>query len=118
MGPENKVIGLKIGIVSALQLLQARLGETQEGMARRLGCTLGAWSKWFRGERTPSGEWLLRILALCPDEETLKNFLDIGEIGSKLPLISEVPIEKKEAPRAGGVHADVKFTGKYRPKRP
>ncbi len=61
-------------ISSALIQLRAALGETQEGMARKLGCTLGAYSKWERGERTPSGEWLLKILALCPDEATRSAF--------------------------------------------
>jgi transcriptional regulator with XRE-family HTH domain len=70
----EKSVSLKFGIVSALQLLQARLGETQEGMARRVGCTLGAWSKWYRGENTPRGDWMLKILALCPDDETRSAF--------------------------------------------
>ncbi len=61
-------------ISSALIQLRAALGETQEGMARKLGCTLGAYSKWERGERTPGGQWLLKILALCPDEATRSAF--------------------------------------------
>jgi len=61
-------------ISTALMKLRNTLGETQEGMARRLGCTLGAYSKWERGERTPGGEWLLKILALCPDEATRSAF--------------------------------------------
>ena len=61
-------------ISAALMTLRTALGETQEGMARKLGCTLGAYSKWERGERTPGGEWLLKILALCPDEATRSAF--------------------------------------------
>jgi transcriptional regulator with XRE-family HTH domain len=65
-------------IAGAVAALQQALGETQEGMARRLGCTLGAYSKWVRGERTPSGRWLLKLIALCPDPETRARFgLDI-----------------------------------------
>ena len=43
-------------------------------MARKLGCTLGAYSKWVRGERIPSGDWMLELLQLCPDEETRAEF--------------------------------------------
>lgn len=88
VAPEEKVLMVKIGIVSALKVLQARLGETHEGMARRLGCTFSAYSKWLYGVNIPSGDWMLRILAVCPDEETQRNFLDIGKIGDKLPSIS------------------------------
>jgi transcriptional regulator with XRE-family HTH domain len=112
VAPGEKVAGIKIGVVSALQLLQERLGETQEGMARRLGCTLGAWSKWVRGENTPRGIWMLQILALCPDEETHDAFfVDIGEVGSKIPSISRPGLAKveKEAPRPGGMRADARI---------
>lgn len=116
MAPGEKVAGIKIGVVSALQLLQERLGETQEGMARRLGCTLGAWSKWVRGENTPRGIWMLQILALCPDEETHDAFfVDIGEVGSKIPSISRPGLAKveKEAPRPGGARASGKLASRY-----
>jgi len=116
VAPGEKVAGIKIGVVSALQLLQERLGETQEGMARRLGCTLGAWSKWVRGENTPRGIWMLQILALCPDEETHDAFfVDIGEVGSKIPSISRPGLAKveKEAPRPGGARASGKLASRY-----
>lgn len=61
-------------ISSAIMSLQKSLHETQEGMARRLGCTLGAYSKWVRGERTPGGNWLIKLLTLCPDEQTRAAF--------------------------------------------
>jgi hypothetical protein len=117
---EEKVSGVKIGIVSALQLLQARLCETQEGMARRLGCTLGAWSKWYRGENTPRGDWMLRILALCPDEETRRNFLDIGEVRSRIPTISrpEMPKEEEEACHPGAMDACGRIKPKYYKRGP
>ena len=56
----------------------------------------------------PGGDWMLRILALCPDEETRSAFfLDIGEIGSKIPLISRPKVRiEKEASRAGAMRAD------------
>jgi hypothetical protein len=61
-------------IQSAILLLEARLGETQEGMARILGCTLGAYSKWHRGETIPGGQWLIKMIQLCPDDETRAAF--------------------------------------------
>ena len=62
------------GLAEAVLGLQRALGETQEGMARKLGCTLGAYSKWVRGDRTPSGDWLIKMLQLCPDDDTRAAF--------------------------------------------
>ena len=59
---------------TAIMSLQETLGETQEAMARRIGCTLGAYAKWRRGERIPSGDWLIKILAFCPDDESRAAF--------------------------------------------
>lgn len=112
---DEKVSAVKIGIISALQLLQGRLNETQEGMARRLGCTLGAWSKWVRGENQPRGVWMLKILALCPDEETRNNFLDIAEVGSKIPSTPGVGVrkEKEEASRPGAMNKRGRIAPKH-----
>ena len=38
------------------------------------GHLLGAYSKWVRGDRTPSGDWLIKMLQLCPDEDTRAAF--------------------------------------------
>ena len=62
------------GLAEAVLGLQRALVETQEGMARKRGCTLGAYSKWVRGDRTPSGDWLIKMLQLCPDEDTRAAF--------------------------------------------
>lgn len=65
---------------------------------------------------------MLKILALCPDEETRANFfVDIAEPGSKLPLISrpEVPKEPGEGAAPRGMRYEqlrVKIP-KARPKR-
>src|SRR3989442_14652344 len=67
------------GLAEAVLGLQRALGETQEGMARRLGCTLGAYSKWVRGERTPGGTWPIKLITLCPDAQTRARVgADIG----------------------------------------
>lgn len=70
----GKKTALENNFSEAIKQLQARLKETQEGMARRIGCTLGAYVKWRRGERLPSAEWLVRILNVCPDEGTREAF--------------------------------------------
>jgi transcriptional regulator with XRE-family HTH domain len=46
------------------------MGETQEGMARRLGVSLSGYKFWEAGSRTPSAGWILKLQALCPNEET------------------------------------------------
>lgn len=61
-------------LAEAVKELQSYLGETQEGMARRLGCTLAAYSKWVREERMPGGEWIIRMLELCPDDRARAAF--------------------------------------------
>lgn len=68
----------------------------------------------------PSGDWMLKILALCPDEETRNNFLDIAEVGSKIPTISrrEAPKEGEEAPRSEVTRPDGKRIPKYSKSRP
>ncbi len=54
----------------AIRTLRVALGETQEGMARRLGISLSGYRYWESGHRTPRGRWLLRLRELCPDPET------------------------------------------------
>jgi transcriptional regulator with XRE-family HTH domain len=59
---------------TAIRELRQALGVTQEGMARRLGCTLSGYIQWEKGRRVPGGEWLLKLMALCPDAETRSLF--------------------------------------------
>jgi hypothetical protein len=108
MGVEEKVFRREIAFGVALKVLQRRLSTTQEGMARLIGCTLRAYTNWVAGGNLPTGDWMLKILALCPDEDTRNNFLDIGETGSKIPSSprAEVPIEKQEVRQPGAMHPD------------
>lgn len=69
-----KVAEIRAGLTSAIRQLREALGETQEGMARRLGCTLSGYIQWEKGRRLPGGDWLLKLMALCPDEETRDLF--------------------------------------------
>ncbi len=59
---------------TAILRLRSALGETQEGMARRLGCTLSGYIQWEKGRRIPGGDWLMKLMALCPDGDTRSLF--------------------------------------------
>ena len=69
-----KLAEIHSGLATAIRTLRRRLGETQEGMARLLGCTLSGYIQWEKGRRIPGGDWLLKLMALCPDEETRNLF--------------------------------------------
>lgn len=81
----------------AIRALRKALGQTQEGMARRLGISLSGYRYWESGERTPRGRWLLRLRELCPDAETRAFFgRDIGSEGMQVSPPRATP------PAAGG----------------
>lgn len=69
---------------SAILSLRRALGETQEGMARRIGCSFAAYRKWESGIASPGGQWLIRLLALCPNDEIRRAFdLESGILNLK-----------------------------------
>lgn len=43
-------------------------------MAAILGCSSAGYQKWEHGTAQPSAEWLLRLLQLCPNEQTRNAF--------------------------------------------
>lgn len=57
-----------------IRVLRAALGETQEGMAKRLGMSFHGYIKWERGISAPRSSQLEKILALCPDVESRADF--------------------------------------------
>ncbi|MGH9354927.1 MAG: helix-turn-helix domain-containing protein [Terriglobia bacterium] len=59
---------------AAIRGLREALGRSPEVMAKILGCSLPAYVKWEAGSLTPGGEWLIRLLQICPDEETRNGF--------------------------------------------
>ena len=61
MAPENI-------FAPAILKLRKELGETQEGMARRLNCSLPAYQRWEMGTRIPNGEYLLKMIQMCPND--------------------------------------------------
>jgi len=61
-------------VASAIRGLRLALGNTPETMAGLIGCSSAGYEKWERGAAAPSAQWLLRILQLCPDEETRNAF--------------------------------------------
>ena len=69
-------------IIGAFRLLRDRLGETQDGMAKRLGLSLSGWQQWEYGKRRQKGlrgPELKAVLDLCPDEETRALFTAPGQ---------------------------------------
>jgi transcriptional regulator with XRE-family HTH domain len=64
----------EVDLPAAIKGLREALGKSPESMARILGCSLPAYQKWELGTLAPSGEWLLRMLQVCPDEETRNAF--------------------------------------------
>jgi transcriptional regulator with XRE-family HTH domain len=61
-------------ISTAIKALRNKLGQTHGGMARLLGTSLRTYDRWEAGDSIPRGTMLVRILALCPDEETRAHF--------------------------------------------
>jgi len=93
---------------AAILSLRQLLGQTQEEIARTLGCGLRNYQRWEAGDTIPRGDWMLKILALCPDEDARAAFfVDISQASSKMAASPrpEVPTEK-ETSRAGAMRAD------------
>ena len=64
----------EVDLPTAILGLREALGKSQESMARIVGCSLPAYQKWELGSLVPNAEWLVRMLQLCPDEETRNAF--------------------------------------------
>jgi len=56
--------------------LRGRLGETPESMARRLNCPVSIYQTYEAEKNTvtPNGEVMVKILSLCPDDESRASF--------------------------------------------
>ncbi len=80
----------------AVRALRSALGETQEGMARRLGISLSGYRYWESGQRTPRGRWLVRLRELCPGEGTRVLF---G--GTAGPPVGGVGRDEAQGPATG-----------------
>lgn len=61
-------------MASAIRGLRLALGKAPETMAQLIGCSSAGYEKWEQGTVAPSAQWLLRMLQLCPDEETRNAF--------------------------------------------
>jgi transcriptional regulator with XRE-family HTH domain len=64
----------EIDLGPAIRGLRQALGRSPEVMAQILGCSFPAYQKWELGTVVPGGEWLIRMLQLCPDEDTRNAF--------------------------------------------
>lgn len=72
--PDDRFTFSEIDLAAAIRGLREALGRPPEVMAQILGCSLPAYQKWEMGVSTPSGDWLIRLLQLCPSEETRNAF--------------------------------------------
>ena len=72
-------------ISAAIKALRNKLGETHGGMARLLGTSLRTYDRWEAGDTIPRGNMMVKILALCPDDETRSLF---HAAGSSVPKAS------------------------------
>jgi transcriptional regulator with XRE-family HTH domain len=71
-----------MALAQAIRFLRSKLGESQEGMARRLGCSTSGYAKWERGVVAPRGGVTIRMLQMCPDDESRAAFGSaIGKAG-------------------------------------
>lgn len=98
------------GIAQAIRQLRDALEETQEGMARRLGCTLSGYIQWEKGRRIPGGVWLLKMIALAPDSETVRLFQDPAP-GPSIPAAAAAA-GARPAPRTGSTTPHQRRTAK------
>lgn len=48
-----------------LRAIRRELGLTQEEAAHLIGCTVGSWNRWEKGEHRPSRLALQAIARLC-----------------------------------------------------
>lgn len=86
----------KAFFAAALKSLRQKLNEpSQEGMAHRIGCTMGAYSKWERAQRIPRGDWLLKAILLCRDAESLRDIfrIDCSKFKEPAKKVDETPQE-------------------------
>lgn len=75
-----KVAARSLG--GAIRAVRMALGETQESMARRIGAQLRSYARWEAGESCPRGDWLLKIIGLCPNAEVRSLFgLEPADMG-------------------------------------
>jgi transcriptional regulator with XRE-family HTH domain len=74
MSTDSRFTFSETDLPAAILGLRRALGRSQEVMAQLLGCSLPALQKWEMGTAIPAGEWLIRMLQICPDEETRNAF--------------------------------------------
>jgi transcriptional regulator with XRE-family HTH domain len=72
-----------MALAEAIRLLRSKLGESQEGMARRLGCSTSGYIKWEHGAAIPRGDVAIKMIWLCPDEESRSAFASAVDFFAK-----------------------------------
>ena len=91
----------EVDIPAAIRGLREALGKSEESMARIIGCSLPAYQKSELGSLVPNAEWLVRMLQLCPDEETRDAFRIRPERRSagRPKQVHKVPLDAAERQR-------------------
>jgi len=84
------------------ELREQRLGLTQDKIAARFQCDKDLYRGWEKGRGVPSGQAMIKILALCRDEapEMLDQFLGL----------SKLKLERESGDRSdrGAPHVEIK----------
>jgi len=98
--PENGIVKRKmkppvVDFPAGLKALREKLGLTQEGLALRLGASVGTYRKWEAGDFSPGGRWLIKILDACPDDEARALFgappAPPASLAAPLPAYTQEP---------------------------
>ena len=59
---------------AAILSLRKKLGRSQWTMTLLLGCGPGSYKRWEKGRSVPPGNIVIRMLNLCPDNESVRMF--------------------------------------------
>lgn len=72
-------------LATGIKSLRSKLGWTQMRFARELGIeSVRTISAWENGESPPSGDTLLKMLQMCPDGDSLREFgIDCSQFNKK-----------------------------------
>jgi transcriptional regulator with XRE-family HTH domain len=127
LGFSTEKIELDFG--QALRHLRERLGGvddkgkpiiSQDEMARLLGAKVQAYIRWESGKHDPGGVSLIKMLSLCPDAASLKEFgLDIAKLQEQYPSSQVKPeasfpfATSTVSDTKGETARDGKLTGRY-----
>ncbi len=78
---EEEFVALAHAISSAILPLRKKLKKSQWQISCELACSSSSYVRWETGHSLPSAPALIKLLNLCPDEESLAKFgLDCSKL--------------------------------------